>query len=91
VGAKDFCSTFPKLAQNVFVRRLSTNFLPQNHEDLCGVASKKGLMCFSANVWRHFFPDFLGFFPDFRQTKTFGGAIIPPAPPPLTPLNGTIV
>ena len=40
------------------------------------------------NVGHHFCLDFQGFCPDFRQIKTFGDALAPPAPPPPTPLIG---
>jgi len=30
-----------------------------------------------------FYPDFNGFCPDFRQIKTFGGALAPSSPTPL--------
>jgi len=54
-------------------------------------------MCFSTNVGRHFLksnnnvgrhfcPDFQGFCPEFRQIKTFEGALASPAPSPPTPL-----
>jgi len=66
-----------------------------------GVTSKKGFICFFANVGRRFCPDLQGFCPDFQrfcpnvqgfcpdfqQIKTFGGALAPPAPQPPTPLT----
>ena len=66
--------------------------------DVSMVTAKRKMVftCFSANpgrnfsksnkVGRHFCPDFQGFCSDFRQIKTFGGALAPPAPPPPAPL-----
>jgi len=68
-------------------------FSNKDHEDLFwSDLDKKVFMCFSAKVGRRFShdyqrfcPNFEGFFPDFRQIKSFVGALAPPAPPPLSP------
>jgi len=36
---------------------------------------------------KEFFPDFVEFWPDFHQIKTFGGAVAAPAPSPPTPVT----
>ena len=38
------------------------------------------------NLGHHSCPDFQGFFLDFQQIRTFGGALVLPAPLPPTPL-----
>jgi len=58
-------------------------------------------MCFSANVGRHFLKtnsvgrhfgsDFQGFCRNFRQIKTFEGALAPPASSPPTPLASLLI
>ena len=37
--------------------------------------------------FQRFCPNFQGFCPNFQQIKTFGGALVPPAVPPPTPLH----
>jgi len=60
-------------------------FSHKDHElkTFFGVTSTKAFICFSANVGRHFCPDFQGFSPDFRQIKTLGDDLAPPPPAPL--------
>jgi len=89
-GAKEFCPNFSILARNVFVRLFSTLSLTKIMKTFFGVTSKKDLHVFffgfeenKSSVGRHFCLHFQGFCPDFRQIKTFGGAL---ALPPLTPL-----
>jgi len=74
-GTKDFCSSFPKLARNVFVRLLQT-LSHKDHEYLFLVWLPKKVFIFFANggchflktnkVGRHFLPGFQEFCPDFR-------------------------
>jgi len=57
-------------------------------------------MCFYANLgasffevkqrWAMFYPDFPGFYPDFQQIKTFGGALASPSAAPAS-LNMHVV
>jgi len=63
-----------------------------------GVTSKKGFMCFSANVGhhflksnnvgRHFCPDFQGFSPDFNKSKHLGCVLTPSNPASYTTAPG---
>ena len=71
-GAKDFCPNFPKLAQKVVFQLLWTVFW-------CDL-EKMVFTCFSANVGRHFCPN-------FQQIKYFEGALASSAPSPPTPLG----
>jgi len=83
-GAKEFFPDSPKLA-----RKLLQNKCPPKktlHVNLGAIIFK------SEHVGRHFCsdfqdvlegsqifcPDFMGFFPNFHQVKTFGGAVAPP-------------
>ena len=55
-SAMDFCPNFPKLARNVFVRHLPTNFLPHRswRTLLVWPPEKRAFMCFCTNFGRHF-------------------------------------
>ena len=47
------------------------------------------LLIFSGSSWK--FSEILpGFYPDFYQIRTFGGALVPPAPPLPTPVKETV-
>jgi len=82
LGVPEFPQTYPKRFLSDFCLQIVHH---KNHEDLFfGVTSKtKTFLCFSANVRRHFCPDFQGFCPHFRQIKTFMGALATPSPTPL--------
>jgi len=85
----EFSQTCPKRSLCEFCLQL---FSHKDQEDLfwCDL-QKKVFLCFSASVGRHFFnvghhfcPEFQGFCSDFRKIKTFGGALTPLPPTPLT-------
>ena len=98
-GAKDFCPNFPKLFRKVlwdFPYKISLQRSKIMKAFLWYDLQKKLFMCFSGNVGRQFFksnnvgrhfcPNFQRFCSDFRQIKTFGGALAPPPPLPLDAL-----
>jgi len=80
-SAKDFCSNFSKLARKVFVLLFPKHFLPQRLlRPFVVWPPKKGFHLFSANVGRHFCPDFQGFcqnfsgiLPRFSTNQNFWG------------------
>ena len=82
---------FPRISQNLTEKLLCNfayKFSPTNiMKTFFGVTSKKNHVFFSANLRCHFlksnnagrrlYSDFQGFFSDFQQIKTFGGALTP--------------
>ena len=84
-----FARISPDFPEKFFVKLLQTNSLPQRSvRPFLVLPSKKVLMCFSANLGRHFlkssnvgshyYANHQGFYPDFQQIKTFGGALVSP-------------
>jgi len=89
---RNFAGILPNLPEKYFKKLTSKKSL---HVNPAPFHVNKGAVIFkSKHVGRHFvsdlqgvlegsqrfFPDFMGFCPDFHQIKTFGGVIAPPPP-----------
>jgi len=73
LGVRRIFARRPQTCPKSFVWLLLTNFLPLR--TFFGVTSKKGFMCFSANVGQYFLnSNNVGrhFFPDFNKSKLLG-------------------
>ena len=102
-GEKDFCPNFSKVCRKVFCAIFANNSFPIKDHFLVWPPKKDLHVFFCKRWapflevkqrWVPFVPGFSGFCPyfewfcpDFREIKTFGGSLAPPAPPPPTTLN----
>jgi len=79
-----FAQVSPDFQKKTSSYHFGPHFLKSKHIK-CRFCSCKNFHSFCPDFHR-FCPDFKGFCPNFHQIRTVGGAISPPALPPLTPL-----